>query len=185
MIKPVKLLSLKDLNDSEKKFVDSYMNEPVAFTMPALGWKVVIFIPKENSSDITVDVIPIQEWGFFSSFRYPDKIENGIAKYPALLRAAEHPIIPQDYIGSLSPYFSYLTENYPSWNRIPPLPLILGCISPNDKRPFDEIKTVAVSIYNDMNATLSKLENGNITKTLEDLLGILVPPPPPNKEKLN
>lgn len=190
-----------DYNRAAQQLVENFLTEPVAFkTKAEPGWKLIALGPTEDRLDVEVDFITIEEWAVFSSFHFVDLEGPDMLKRSLINTQMEQtvPLIPRNYSGKLSPFFSSIEVDLPNWNRVSIPSLMIGCIGPNDTRSEEEIARRAKEIWKssrlrieEEDKAIKKLsENMNVTlpkssDDLETILGNLINSGKIDKSKLN
>ena len=108
------------------------------------------------------------------------------------------PLIPRNYSGKLSTFFSSIEADLSNWNRVSIPSLMIGCIGPNDNRSDEDLTKRAKEIWKssrlrieEEEKAIKKLsENMNVTlpkssDDLETILGNLINPGKIDNSKLN
>lgn len=191
------LFSLKTLKGQAKRYLEVFMREPLAFRVKAEpGWRAVLFAPRPDSEDIDIDIIPVEEWGLFTSLKFPEETDAEYRDGTMLRKNQEatFPIIPDSYMhpsnsSPLRQYFKSLEVDYPSWNMIPPPSLIFGCLSPADTRSVEDIEAFVRKTYKKMKDSVETLEalqkNMGSSSDVENAIGEILGKFKVDKSKLN
>lgn len=180
-------MSLSDLtlfskisNDS-KKYIELFLIEPIAYKQKAEpGWRSVVFCPQKDSSELLIDIIQVKEWAFFTSLRLGNSLKSDFGALK-MQQEVTNPIIPEDYVGSLSKHFDEIKEEFPNWNRVPLPSLIIGCISPHDTRNEEQLHAFAKESYAKMIKYIDNMQS--LTNNID--LGSVFPSGTVDRDKLN
>lgn len=140
-----------EYSEEAEKLIKTYLTESPAYRVKAEpNWRLLTIVPKaDDSYDVEVDIIHIDEWIYFTSLRFLELTKDNLLKRSLINTQMEQsiPVIPDSYQGKLRPFFDSIRRDFPNWNGATFPSLMIGCISPSDNFSDEYLKTRAKEVW--------------------------------------